>query len=210
MSLSLMKAWDADQDWYLECELAAAAAEQQALAHEAYKLAVQLEAARLAEAAAKLHEFKEELTNSASTGKDLQEAAHGADELMASVFGNIDADFVYRRRQHLEMANDMEQLAHRLNGAAENKLVLDRLEAEKAAKDELKDDYSILDDDLDSTADAKGMWVELEDANSLEDAHRQLPEAQDASSADATGCEGEETNALRLRKPATSECHATL
>ena len=203
-----MKAWDADQDWYLQAELAAAAAEHQALAHEAYKLAVELEAAGLNDAAAKLREFEQALKDRASTGKDLEGAAHDADELMESVFGNIDANFVYRRRQHLEMANDMEQLAHQLNAAAENKLVLDALEAEKAAKDEEPEvDYSILDDDLDSAADAKGMWIELEDVNSLEDAHRQLAEAQDEST---TGCEGEETHALRLRKPATSECHATL
>ena len=92
-------------------------------------LADKLEAAGLKEEAAKLHEFQAVVENSESTGKDLQDAAHGAHELAEQL----------RADGHLELADEMEKLALQLDGAAEKKLSVEALEAEKAAKDGLKD-----------------------------------------------------------------------
>ena len=74
------------------------AAEAAALADAAGALADKLEAAGLTEEAAKLHEFQAVLENSESTGKDLQDAAHGAHELAEKL----------RADGHLELADEMD------------------------------------------------------------------------------------------------------
>merc|ERR1711865_501820 len=121
------------EDKKKEAELAhasgEAAAEAAALADAAGALADKLEAAGLKEEAVKLHEFQAVLEKSESTGKDLQDAAHGAHELAEKL----------RADGHLVLADEMEKLALQLDGAAEKKLGVEALEAEKAAKDGLKD-----------------------------------------------------------------------
>ena len=69
------------------------------------------------------------LENPESTGKDLQDAAHDAHELAAKL----------RADGHLAEADEVEKLALLLDAAAEKKLGVEALEAEKAAKDGLKD-----------------------------------------------------------------------
>merc|ERR1711865_985779 len=117
------------EDKKKEAELAHASGEAAALADAAGALADKLEAAGLREEAVKLHEFQAVLEKSESTGKDLQDAAHGAHELAEKL----------RADGHVELADEMEKLALQLDGAAEKKLGVEALEAEKAAKDGLKD-----------------------------------------------------------------------